>query len=63
MSKIITLNIFCYGEYAREDLSNIVQTMNQVDEENNTEIKYSVSHNSEETWKYFMFEGKINLIQ
>ena len=60
MSKIITLNIFCYGEYAREDLSNIVQTMNQVDEENNTEIKYSVSHNSEETWKYFMFEGKIN---
>ena len=60
MSTIIELNIFCYGEYARNDLKDIVQTMNNVIEENDNEIKYLVANNSEESWKYFIFEGEIN---
>jgi predicted GTPase len=60
MSKIIELNIFCYGEYACNDLKDIVQTMNNVVAENDNEIEYLVSYNSEETWKYFIFEGEIN---
>ncbi len=57
MSKIAGLNIFCYGN---DDLSNIIQTMNHFVEKNDNEIEYSVSNNSEETWKYFIFEGEIN---
>ncbi len=34
--------------------------MKQVVEENDNEIKYSVSYNSEKTWKYFIFEEEIN---
>ncbi len=60
MSKTFGLNIFCYGEYARNDLKDIVQTMNNVVAESDNEIEYSVSNNSEETWKYFIFEGEIN---
>ena len=60
MSKIIELNIFCYGEYACNDLKDIVQTMNNIIAENDNEIEYSVSYNLEETWKYFIFEGEIN---
>jgi len=60
MSKIIELNIFCYGEYACNDLKDIVQTMNNIVAENDNEIEYSVSYNLEETWKYFIFEGEIN---
>ena len=57
MSKIAGLNIFCYGS---DDLSNIIQTMNHFVEKNDNEIEYSVSNNSEETWKYFIFKGEIN---
>ena len=37
--------------------------MNLFVEENDNEIKYSASYNSEESWKYFIFEGKINEIK
>ncbi len=57
MSKRAGLNIFCYGN---DDLSNIIQTMNHFVEKNDNEIEYSVSNNSEETWKYFIFKGEIN---
>ena len=55
MSKIAGLNIFIYGS---DDLSNIIQTMNHFVEKNDNEIEYSISNNSEETWKYFIFKGE-----